>query len=58
MNSKVVNVKCINLNSDNWNSAKNCYEVPANLLESKHTSVHSIRADEIADVEHRAYEVM
>lgn len=54
---KFINVKCIDLNSNNWNSSKNCYEVSADLLESKHTSVHSIRIDEIADVEHRAYDL-
>lgn len=58
MNATFVNVKCINLDSADWNSSKRCYEVSADLLESRYTSVHSIRIDEIADVEHRAYDLI
>ena len=57
MNAAFINVKCINLDSAAWNSSKNRYEVSADLLETKHTSVHSICIDEIADVEHRAYDL-
>lgn len=54
---KFINIKCFNLNSNNWNSTKKCYEVSVDLFE-KHISVHSLRVDEITDIEHHAYELM
>lgn len=53
-----INVKCISLNSDDWCSSENCYKVSADSFEKNCTSVHSIRTDEIADVEHRAYDLI
>lgn len=55
MNSKFVNVKVFGLCTSDWDDAKRCYAVSAGVFADKKVSVHSIRLDEIVDVDHRAY---
>lgn len=55
MNSKFVNVKVFGLCTSDWNDARHCYAVFAGIFADKKVSVHSVRLDEIVDVDHHVY---
>lgn len=53
MNTKFVNVKVFSLYSDDWDVNTKCYTVNSDIFAKDRVSTHSIRLDEIVDVEHR-----
>lgn len=55
MSSKFVNVKVFRLCNCDWDDANRCYAVNVLRFANERVSVHSVRLDEIVDVDHRAY---